>query len=63
MKRVIPPWGKEVKKALIDRDMTVTDLAAKINLSKSHVANVVNGRFDFPEVRQRINSYLGISSK
>ena len=30
MKRKLSPWCKEVKKTLIDRDMTVTDLCDQV---------------------------------
>lgn len=32
MKRKLSPWCKEVKKAMIDRDMSIADLAAELNL-------------------------------
>ncbi len=32
MKRKLSPWCKEVKKTLIDRDMTVTDLCDQVGM-------------------------------
>lgn len=63
MKRNTPAWGKEVKKTLIDRDMKITELAEVIGLSRSHVTNIINGVFVFPEIQQRICDYLGIETK
>lgn len=63
MKRVVPDWGKEVKKVLIDRDMSITELAKELDLSRSHVTNVINGAFVFPEIQQRICDYLGVASE
>ena len=61
-KRVVPDWGKEVKKALIDRDMSIVELATEIGYSRAHVTNVINGVFDFPDLKKRICEYLGIPS-
>lgn len=63
MKSDIPEWGKEVKKALIDKNMSTAELAEAINLSRSYVSNVINGNFNFPDVKQRISDYLGVPSK
>ena len=60
-KKIAPAWGKEAKKALIDRDMSVAELAEKLDLSRSYVSNVINGSFNYPEVRERICNYLGIT--
>lgn len=62
MKKIIPAWGKEVKKALIDKDMSVADLATQLDLSKSHVNNVINGTFNYPDIQQRICDYLGVAA-
>lgn len=59
--RKLSDWGKEVVKTLIDRDMTVDDLAKGINLSRSYVGNVINGAQDYPNVREKICDYLGIA--
>ena len=63
LKKNIPAWGKEVRKALIDREMTVEELAKEIGYSKGYVANNINGNFDFPDVRRSICAYLGIGDK
>lgn len=44
MSRKLSPWCKKVKKKLIDLDMTTTELAEVIGLSRGHVSAVVNGR-------------------
>lgn len=44
MNRKLSPWCKQVKKRLIDLDMTVPELANQIGLSRGHVSAVVNGR-------------------
>ena len=35
MKRKLSPWCKEAKKALIDRDMTVTELSNEVGIYKN----------------------------
>ena len=63
MKRKLSPWCKEVKKAMIDRDMSVADLAAELNLSSAYVTRIINGTFIIPETKKRISKYLDISSE
>lgn len=63
MKRKLSPWCKEVKKAMIDRDMSIADLAAELNLSNAYVTRIINGTFIIPETKKRISKYLDISSE
>ena len=63
MKRKLSPWCKEVKKAMIDRDMSIADLAAELNLTSAYVTRIINGTFIIPETKKRISKYLDISSE
>ena len=63
MKRKLSPWCKEVKKAMIDRDMSIADLAAELNLSSAYITRIINGTFIIPETKKRIPKYLDISSE
>ena len=63
MKRKLSPWCKDVKKAMIDRDMSIADLAAELNLSSAYVTRIINGTFIIPETKKRISKYLDISSE
>lgn len=63
MKRKLSHWCKEVKKAMIDRDMSIADLAAELNLSSAYVTRIINGTFIIPETKKRISKYLDISSE
>ena len=63
MKRKLSPWCKEVKKAMIDRDMSIADLAAELNISSAYVTRIINGTFIIPETKKRISKYLDISSE
>ncbi|HBR31921.1 MAG TPA: hypothetical protein DD733_07545 [Clostridiales bacterium] len=47
-RRVYTPWGKEVIKRLIDRDMRQSDLLTKLqtegfNINKHHLSNLMYG--------------------
>ena len=62
MKRVTPQWGKTVKKAVIDRNMTLRQVAERIGYSNAVVSQVVNGRYSktsYKEIAQKINALLG----
>ena len=43
VKRKLSPWCKEVKKTLIDRDMTVTDLCDQVGICRNYVSRTING--------------------
>lgn len=62
MKRTLPLWCKEVKKTLIDKDMSVTELSQNIGLSRVYVSGVVNGRVYAPEIAALISRELGIDT-
>lgn len=44
MGKMLSPWCKQARKALIDRDMSVTDLATAIGRSREYTSAIVNGR-------------------
>lgn len=55
-------WGKDVRKAVIDRDMTVSQLAEKIGYSQTTVSAVISGRYStasYQTVAEKINKFLG----
>lgn len=55
-------WSKDVKKALIDKDMTMNDLAAEIGKSQAVISSVVGGRYSnstYKEIVENINKVLG----
>lgn len=63
-KRVLPIWNRRVKKALIDKNLTVKELAEKVNYSTAYVTNVVNGKIvDATKVQTKINEVLGINER
>lgn len=41
MKRKLSPWCKEVKKTLIDRDMSVTELCGEVGMCRNYVTRLL----------------------
>ena len=56
-------WEKEVRKGLIDRDMTVSDLATELGVSAAYIYDIINGNRKATELRQKINDFLGIEGE
>ena len=44
MARPLPQWCKNVKIELIQRDMSISDLAKLTGLTKEYTSGIVNGR-------------------
>jgi transcriptional regulator with XRE-family HTH domain len=57
-------FGKEFKKILIDKDISQLDLAEKVNLSSSHISDMVRGvKFNSPITLKNICKKLNISDE
>ena len=62
MKRETSQWSKDVRKAVIDKDMTLKQLAESIGYSYPVVSSVINGRYSNTSVQtiaEKINGVLG----
>lgn len=60
-KTPLPTWNKKVKKALIDKNMTVKELANIVGYSAVYVRNIVNGKIVNATIaQQKISEVLGI---
>lgn len=57
-----PKWCKRAKKALIERNMTQSELAANIGTNRTYVSQVLNGVYQSKPMIEKISEYLGISS-
>lgn len=53
-------FGKTVKKKLIDRDMTLIELAEELNISNSYLSHILYGRSFTIEVVNKICEILDI---
>jgi len=55
-------WGKDVKKALIDREMTIKQLAIETGHCVAVISSLINGRYaksNYAEIANQINGILG----
>lgn len=62
MKSETSQWGKAVKKAAIDRNMTLKQLAKEIGYSNATVSQIINGRYSnssYKVIAEKINKVLG----
>lgn len=60
MKKLMLQWEKEVRKALIDKNMTVVDLARVMNVSNTYMYDILNGSRKADEKKMEISKYLGL---
>lgn len=51
-------WGNEVKKRLIDLNMTRRELAARLDVNYSVLCAVINETLRRDAVKQKINAFL-----
>ena len=62
MKKETSQWSKDVRKAVIDKDMTLNQLAESIGYSYAVVSSVINGRYSnasYKTIAEKINKELG----
>lgn len=50
----ITVFGKEIKKALIDKDMTQRELAREINVNENYLTDIINGRRSGAKYKNKI---------
>ena len=60
MARKLSPWCKSAKIAMIQQDISIIDLADKLNLTRSYVTSIQNGRVTSPIAVKKISDYLHI---
>ncbi len=60
MARKLSPWCKEAKKALIDRDMEIGEVAEELGMSRPYVSSILNGRVYSPVAVKKISDLLHI---
>lgn len=62
MRKETSQWGKDVRKAAIDKDMSLKQLAESIGYSYAVVSQVINGRYSnasYQAIAEKINGVLG----
>ena len=55
------PKNKRIHKKLLDLDLTITELARRLGLSRQHLSAVVSGRISSSRARVMIAAALGES--
>ena len=53
-------WCKEAYKALIEKDMSMKDLAAELGIRREYASGIVHGRVSAPEMAEKISNYLDV---
>ena len=61
MSKILSPWCKQVKIRLIELDMTVADLAIKVDLRREYTSAIVNGRVYSEPAVKAISDALNIT--
>lgn len=61
MPRVLPNWCKIAKKKMIDLDMSVSELANKISMTREYTSAIINGRAYSQSAIKSISDVLNIS--
>lgn len=56
----LTPFGKEVEKALIDRDMDKCELASAIGISQPYLTDILKGTRNGTERKIQIAKYLNL---
>ena len=62
MRKETSQWSKDVRKAAIDKDMSLKQLAENIGYSYAVVSSVINGRYSnasYKTIAEKINKELG----
>ena len=60
MAKEMSTWEKKVRKALIDRDMNIPELAAEVGFNVSYLYDVFSGARPGEKVKAAVNDFLGI---
>ncbi len=60
MARPLPQWCKKVKIELIQRDMSISNLAELTRMSREYTAGIVNGRNYSETAIKKISDVLNI---
>ena len=59
--RKMSAYEKAVRKALIDKDMSMAELAKMFNISKTYLYDIVTGSRVAVSYKERINTFLGVT--
>lgn len=57
----LSPWCKSAKIAMVKKDLSVQELSDNLEMNRSYVSSIINGRVYSPPAVKKISDYLGIS--
>lgn len=60
MKKQLSKWSKDIKKAMIDRDMDTADVAEQMKWTRQYTSSIINGRTYQRESVNRLSVYFGL---
>lgn len=63
MPKEMNDWEKAIRHALLDKGMSLSDLAKELGISVSYLYDIVSGARKATELRQKINEYLGLEGE
>lgn len=58
--RNMSEFEKDVRKSLIDRGMSMTDLARALSISNAYVYDIMSGRRNANDMKQKMIHFLGL---
>jgi DNA-binding Xre family transcriptional regulator len=58
--KAIPAWGIKVKQVLIERQMSIKELAEAVGYGRTWVSQVINGTMQSEQLKDIICKYLEI---
>lgn len=63
MSKVLPDWCKAAKIAMIEQNLSINELADRLNMSRTYLSSVINGRQYTENAVSRISDELNISNQ
>lgn len=60
MAKKLSPWCKNAKKKMIDKDISVAELADNLGLTRPYTSSLLNGRVYSEPAIKKISDYLRI---
>ncbi len=61
MEKKLSTWCKSAKIEMIKRDIKTTELASALEMNRSYVSSILNGRVYSQPAVKKISDYLGIA--
>ena len=63
MAKEMSAWEKKVRKALIDRDMNIPELAAEVGFNITYLYDVFSGARPGEKLKAAVNDFLGLEGE